>query len=157
MITSIRSCPFSQGAIYWPQGMWSNMWGLDEPDGDSQGFHSVNPTYLTTAWRGGIFFEISPFKNSHDLLSNVNDYPLWFMRTLLNDAEWFAFGLACSSREITPSYRAVECGNGLSTRTWSDEVAKRGFEDMNYQGEDGEIEFRSAGVDYQKQKQSNLY
>ena len=36
-------------------------------------------------------------------------------------------------------------------------VAERGFEDMNYQGEDGEIEFRSAGVDYQKQKQSNLF
>jgi len=29
---------------------------------------------LTTARPGGIFFEISPFKNSHDLLSNVNDY-----------------------------------------------------------------------------------
>jgi hypothetical protein len=36
-------------------------------------------------------------------------------------------------------------------------VAKTGFEDMNYQGENGEIEFRSAGVDYQKQKQSNLF
>lgn len=36
-------------------------------------------------------------------------------------------------------------------------VAERGFEDMNYQGEDSEIEFRSAGVDYQKQKQSNLF
>jgi len=36
-------------------------------------------------------------------------------------------------------------------------VAERGFEDMNYQGEDGEIEFRSAEVAYQKQKQSNLF
>jgi hypothetical protein len=35
------------------------------------------------------FFEISPFKNSHDLLSNVNDYSLWFMRPLLNDTEFF--------------------------------------------------------------------
>jgi hypothetical protein len=60
--------PFSQGAIYKGQGMWSNMWGLDEPGKDSQGFRGVNPTYLTTARLGGIFFEISPFKNSHDLL-----------------------------------------------------------------------------------------
>jgi hypothetical protein len=44
------------------------MWGLDEPDGDSQGFPGVNPTYLATARPGGIFLEISPFKNSHDLL-----------------------------------------------------------------------------------------
>jgi len=32
---------------------------------------SVRPTaytYLTTARPGGVFFEISPFKNSHDLL-----------------------------------------------------------------------------------------
>jgi len=68
IVTSIRPCPFSQGAIYRPQGMWSNMWGLDEPDGDSQGFRGVNPTYLATARSGAIFFEISPFKNSHDLL-----------------------------------------------------------------------------------------
>ena len=68
IITSIRSCPFSQGAIYRPQERWSNMWGLDEPDGDSQGFGGVNPTYVTTARPGGIFFKISPFKNSHDLL-----------------------------------------------------------------------------------------
>ncbi len=32
------------------------MWGLGEPDGDSQGFDSVNPTYLTTARPGGILF-----------------------------------------------------------------------------------------------------
>ncbi len=31
------------------------MWGLDEPDGDSQGFRGVNPTYVTTARPGGIF------------------------------------------------------------------------------------------------------
>ena len=43
------------------------MWGLDEPGQDSQGLGDVNPTYLTTARPGGIFFEISPFKNSHDL------------------------------------------------------------------------------------------
>jgi len=80
-ITSIRSCQFSQGlpaialaqarqagAIYGPQRRWTNVWGLDEIDGDSQGFDSVNPTYLATARPGGIFFEISPFKNSHDLL-----------------------------------------------------------------------------------------
>jgi len=67
-VTSIRSCPFSQGAIYKGQGMWSNMWSLDEPAKDSQGFRGVNPTYLTTARLGGIFFEIAPFKNSHDLL-----------------------------------------------------------------------------------------
>jgi len=36
------------------------MWGLDEPDGDSQGFRGVNPTYLATARPGGILFEISP-------------------------------------------------------------------------------------------------
>jgi len=74
IITSIRACLFSQGAIYKPQGMWSNMWGLAEPDRDSQGFRGVNPTYLTTARPGRISFEISPFKNSHDLLSNVNAY-----------------------------------------------------------------------------------
>ena len=68
IITSIRSCPFSQGAIYRPHGRWSNMWGLDEPGKDSQGFRGVNPTYSTTAGPGGIFFEISPFENSHDLL-----------------------------------------------------------------------------------------
>jgi len=81
IITSIRSCPFSQGppaialaqarragAIYEGQGMWPNMWGLDEPGKDSQGFQRGNPTYLTTARPRGIFFEISPFKNSHDLL-----------------------------------------------------------------------------------------
>ncbi len=61
------------------------MWGLDEQGQDSQSFGSVNPTYLTTARPGGIFFEISPFKNSHHLLSNVNGYSLWFMSTLLND------------------------------------------------------------------------
>jgi len=61
------------------------MWGLDEPVKDSQGFHSVNPTYLATARPGGIFFEISPFKNRYDLLENVNDYSLWFMPTILND------------------------------------------------------------------------
>ncbi len=44
------------------------MWGLDEPEGDSQGFEGVNPTYVTTARPRGIFLEISPFKNSHDLL-----------------------------------------------------------------------------------------
>jgi hypothetical protein len=44
IITSIRSCPFSQGAIYKPQERWSNMWGLDEPDGHSQGFRGVNST-----------------------------------------------------------------------------------------------------------------
>ena len=44
------------------------MWGLDEPGGDSQGFGGVNPTYVTTARPGGILFEISPLKNSHDLL-----------------------------------------------------------------------------------------
>ena len=58
--TSIRSCPFFQGAIYKPQGMWSNMWGLDEPDRHSWGFRGVNPTYLATARPSGIFFEISP-------------------------------------------------------------------------------------------------
>ena len=42
------------------------MWGLDEIGRDSQGFNSVNPTYLSTARPGGIFFEISPFKNRHD-------------------------------------------------------------------------------------------
>jgi hypothetical protein len=52
------------------------MCGLDEPGEDSQGFGGVTPTYLTTARPGGILFEISPFKNSHDLLSNVNDYSL---------------------------------------------------------------------------------
>jgi len=67
--------------------MWSNMWGLEEPDRDSQGFRGVNPTYVTTARSGGIFFEISPFKNSHDLLQNVNDYALWFMQTLLDDTQ----------------------------------------------------------------------
>jgi len=55
MLTSIRSCQFSQGAIYKLQGMWSNMWSLDEPERDSQGFRGVNPTYLTTARPSGIF------------------------------------------------------------------------------------------------------
>ncbi len=64
------------------------MWDLDEPGKDSQGFRGVNPTYVTTARPGGIVFEISPFKNSHDLLQNVNDYSLWFMPTLLNDTEY---------------------------------------------------------------------
>jgi hypothetical protein len=44
------------------------MWGLDEPGNNSQGFRGVNPTYFDhwkTRWN---FFEISPFKNSHDLL-----------------------------------------------------------------------------------------
>jgi len=62
------------------------MWGFNEPVKDPQGFRGVNPTYVTTARLGGIFCEISPFKNSHDLLSNVEDYSLWFMPTLLNDA-----------------------------------------------------------------------
>jgi len=53
--TSIRPWPFSQGAIYKGQGMWSNMWGLDEPYRDSQGFQGVNSPYLTTARLGGIF------------------------------------------------------------------------------------------------------
>jgi hypothetical protein len=44
------------------------MWGLDKPGQDSQSFGGVNPTYLTTAKLGAIFFEIWPFKNSHDLL-----------------------------------------------------------------------------------------
>ena len=44
------------------------MWGLDEPGYNSQGFRGVNPTYSTTARPGGIFSEISPFKNSHDLV-----------------------------------------------------------------------------------------
>jgi len=35
------------------------MWGLDEPGQDSQGLGDVNPTDLTTARLGGIFFEIS--------------------------------------------------------------------------------------------------
>jgi hypothetical protein len=48
--------------------MWANMWSLDEPEGDFQGFRGVNPTYLATARPGGIFFKISPFKNSHDLI-----------------------------------------------------------------------------------------
>jgi hypothetical protein len=69
--------------------MWSNMWGLDEPDGESQGFRGVNPTYLTTARPGGISFEISPLKNSHDLLQNVNDSSLWFMPTLSNDNNYW--------------------------------------------------------------------
>jgi len=64
------------------------MWGLDEPDRDSRGFRGVNPTYLASAKPGGIFFEISPFKNRHDLLENVNAYSLWFMPTLLNDTEY---------------------------------------------------------------------
>jgi hypothetical protein len=68
LIRAIRPWPFSQGAIYKGQGMLSNMWGLDELDRDSQGFRGVNPTYVTTARPGGIFFEILPFKNSHDLL-----------------------------------------------------------------------------------------
>jgi len=54
-LTSIRPCPFSQGAIYKPQGMWSNMRGLDEPGKDSQGFRGVNPPYVTTARPSGIF------------------------------------------------------------------------------------------------------
>ena len=84
MTTSTRPCQFSQGDIYRPQGRWSNIWGLDEPEQDSQGFQGVNPTYLTTARLSGISFEISPFKNSHDLLWNVNDHSLCFM-PLLND------------------------------------------------------------------------
>jgi len=55
MVTSIRPCQFSQGAIYKPHGMWSNMWGLDDPGDNSQGFRGVNPTYVTTARPGGIF------------------------------------------------------------------------------------------------------
>jgi len=60
IIPSMRSCQFSQGAIYKAQGRWSNMWGLDEPGHNSQGLGDVNPTYLTTARPGGILFEISP-------------------------------------------------------------------------------------------------
>ena len=56
MTISIRSCPFSQGDIYWPHGMWSQRWGLDGPGGDSQGFHGVNPTSVTYARPGGILF-----------------------------------------------------------------------------------------------------
>jgi len=67
------------------------MWGLGEPGKDSQGFRGVNPTYSTTARPGGIFFEISPFKNSRDLPWNVNDYSLWFMPTLLNNTKGFSF------------------------------------------------------------------
>ena len=65
------------------------MCGFDEPGKDSQGFQYANPTYLTTARPGGISFEISPLKNSHDLLQNVNDSSLWFMPTLLNDTKLF--------------------------------------------------------------------
>ena len=55
IVTSIRSCQFPQGDIYWPRGRWPNMWGLSELGQDSQGFRGVNPTYLTTARLGGIF------------------------------------------------------------------------------------------------------
>ncbi len=48
---------------------------------------------MTTARPGGISFEISPFKNSHDLLSNVNDYSLWFRPTLLNDTKGLLLGM----------------------------------------------------------------
>ena len=65
------------------------MCGLDEPGKDSQGFQYANPTYLTTARPGGISFEISPLKNSHDLLQNVNDSSLWFMPTLSNDTNYW--------------------------------------------------------------------
>jgi hypothetical protein len=68
IIAPIRSCLFSQGDIYRSHGRWSHMWGLDEPGGNSQGFGGVNPTFVTTARPGGILFEISPLKNSHDLL-----------------------------------------------------------------------------------------
>jgi len=44
---------------------------------------------LTTARPGGISFEISPLKNSHDLLQNVNDSSLWFMPTLSNDTNYW--------------------------------------------------------------------
>ena len=72
-LTAIRSCQFSQGDIYWPQGMWSQRWDLDRPDRDSQGFNGVNPTSVTTARPGGILFEISPLENSHDLLWYMSD------------------------------------------------------------------------------------
>ena len=73
ILTPIRSCQFSQGDIYRPQGMWSQRWGLNGPDRDSQGFHGVNPTSVTYARPGGILFEISSFENSHDLLCYMND------------------------------------------------------------------------------------
>ena len=73
MLSAIRSYPFSQGDIYWPHGMWPQRWDLDEADGDSQGFHGVNPTSVTYARPGGILFEISPLENSHDLLWYMND------------------------------------------------------------------------------------
>ena len=79
----------------WPQG-----WGLDEPDGVSQGFHGVNPTSVTTPRPGGILFEISPFENSHDLLWYMNDYSIWLMEKLLSDTDPLDTGIKNS--EITP-------------------------------------------------------
>ena len=48
--------------------MWSQRWGLNYPEGDSQGFRGVSPTSVTTAGPGGIPFTISALENSHDLL-----------------------------------------------------------------------------------------
>ena len=73
LLIVIRSCPFSQGDIYWPQGTWSQRWGLNNPEGNSKGFCGVNPSSATTARPGGILFEISPLENSHDLLSYMED------------------------------------------------------------------------------------
>ena len=83
MLTPIRSCQFPQGDIYWPHGMWSQRWALDGPDGDSQGFHGVNPTSVTTARPSGILFKISPFENSHDLLWYMNDASCLSLRRYL--------------------------------------------------------------------------
>jgi hypothetical protein len=71
MITSNRSCQFSQGDIYRPQGRWPNIWGLDDPDQRSQGFRGVNPKYLATADPGGILSKISPFENRHALFTTI--------------------------------------------------------------------------------------
>ena len=52
-----------QGDIYSIRRMWPNIWGLAKFLGDYQEFGGVNPKYLATAKSGGIFFEISPFRD----------------------------------------------------------------------------------------------
>jgi len=84
IVTSIRSCQFPQGDIYWPRGRWSNMWGLSELGQDSQGFRGVNSTYLTTARLGGTFlrYRLSKTAMTSSKTQMITQYcPCLYFRT----------------------------------------------------------------------------
>jgi hypothetical protein len=50
---------------------------------------------IDSAFSGKPDFAVAIYENIHDLLSNVKDYSLWFMPTLLNDTNLFKIRVVC--------------------------------------------------------------